>query len=277
MIKAPIQDSEEVFLQCISLVKDKNLKKRLVSISGEIKHAGLAYEEKASEMKLYSVLPKSIVGRDVNRKEMSAIYKQRMAKPNAPGREVYDKLLLAPLLGRCPLCGFGKVTTLDHYLPQAHYCAYAVLPKNLVPACADCNKYKRDVICTKEETQTLHPYFDTVDTVSWLVAEVMEVLPVAIRFYIIPSSCWSKVLAARVNHHFITFQLERSFALNAADELQNIYYSVKKLFDTGGAPCVQSHLKAEAESRRVNHLNSWQTAMYEALASNKWFCSGNAF
>ena len=52
MIKAPIQDSEEVFLQCISLVKDKNLKKRLVSISGEIKHAGLAYEEKASEMKL---------------------------------------------------------------------------------------------------------------------------------------------------------------------------------------------------------------------------------
>lgn len=39
----------------------------------------------------------------VSRDEMSAVYTGRMAAKGAPGRAVYDRLMAALPLGRCPL------------------------------------------------------------------------------------------------------------------------------------------------------------------------------
>lgn len=42
----------------------------------------------------------------------------------------------------------------------------------------------------------------------------------------------------------------------------------------GGAEAVRAHLAEEASSRAAAFRNSWQTAMYSALASDEQFCAG---
>lgn len=60
----------------------------------------------------------------------------------------------------CPMCGSLHSGTLDHYLPQKKYAAYAVFSKNLIPACK-CNIKRKDVIIGVITGQRImHPYFD---------------------------------------------------------------------------------------------------------------------
>ena len=96
------------------------------------------------------------------------------------------RLLLAPAHGTCPLCGLRKVSTIDHHLPKAHHPALIAVPADLVPACMDCNMAKGDTVPGNEYKQTIHPYFDDVDSETWLFAEVGETTPPAIRYFIQP-------------------------------------------------------------------------------------------
>lgn len=52
--------------------------------------------------------------------------------------------------GKCPICGIGQASTLDHYLAKTIYPTYAVTPYNLVPVCKDCNFAKSDSIMREE-------------------------------------------------------------------------------------------------------------------------------
>lgn len=197
-----------------------------------------------------------------------------MAKNTAPGRPIYDKLLAAPKHGICPLCGQRTVSTLDHHLPKDHYPALAVVPVNLIPACAECNKGKTNAIPEFREDQTLHPYYDNIENDSWLNAGVVQGSPVALRFFVDPPNTWDDLMAARVRCHFKVFKLATLYASHAACELVSIQYRLGPLFDKGGAGAVRDHLQKEAESREFAHKNSWQTAMYKALAASDWYCNG---
>ncbi|MFJ4518444.1 HNH endonuclease [Streptomyces sp. NPDC088816] len=209
--------------------------------------------------------------------EMIAVYTNRMAKKQAAGRPIYDDLILAAKDGRCPLCGQRPVSTLDHHLPKTLYPALAVDPLNLVPSCADCNKLKLDVTPRSSEEETLHPYFDDVEHDSWLKAEVIEVAPAALRFFVDPPAAWSPTLIRRARLHFKTFGMASLYASQAAQELGNIKYYLTQLYEVGqkrGAQRVQDHLAEQAESRRRAHINSWQSATYQALADSAWYCDG---
>lgn len=41
-----------------------------------------------------------------------------------------------------------------------------------------------------------------------------------------------------------------------------------------GIQGVREHLHREGESRTQAHVNSWQAAMYRALAASDWYCGG---
>lgn len=273
-LQKPDDDPGEVFLTCISRVRNQNLKARLTSVEPNIVAAADAFEAAVSATMLHTVVPQHNVGGVVTKEEMSAVYTQRMAKQDAPGRPIYDRLLAAPTFGRCPLCGQRMVTTLDHHLPKGHYPALAVVPVNLVPACGDCNKNKIDAVPQNEEDQTLHPYYDDVEGDPWLYAKVVEGTPPALTFFVDPPDCWEEVKSERVRYHFKLFKLDVLYASHAAEELLNIRYSLKNLFEQAGSEGVRRHLLENAQSREVVCMNSWQTAMYKALAVNDWYCAG---
>ena len=177
-------------------------------------------------------------------------------------------------MGVCPLCGHRTVSTIDHYLPKAAFPSLVVVPYNLVPACGVCNKVKLVDAPESAEDQTLHPYYDDVTDDQWLFAKVIETSPSSIVFFVRAPADWDEVLKARVDHHFDVLELGQLYSCQAATELANIRFQLENILRSAGAEAVQGHLNEGAISRRANHINSWQTAMYQAMAESIRFCNG---
>ena len=273
-VARPTDPAMGVFLTCISKIRNEDLKSRLTSVATNIADAETAFENAAAVARLHTLHTHSDVGGRVSGQEMSDVYDLRMAKQETPGRPFYDKLIAAVTHSRCPLCAQRVVSTLDHHLPKSQFPALAVCPINLIPACADCNKLKLDVVPDVAEEQTLHPYFDDVENERWLYARIVRTAPAAARFFVETAAVRNPVRAARVRHHVTTFKLTALYASHAADELVNIRHGLQKLFLHAGVAGVKAHLREKAESCFAAHTNSWQTALYSALAEDDWYCSG---
>lgn len=277
-INPPTQTASACFRVCTSRVRDQDLKKRLRGAEEHIIASDLAYVAAAKTTSLHALKAgKFSISPEVADQELIRIYEDRMARKGSAGREIYDELILAAKDGRCPLCGQRQVSTLDHHLPKSLFPTLAVNPNNLVPACADCNKLKLDAVPMSSEQETLHPYFDNIEDVTWLKAGVIEVAPAALRFYVEPPASWSSITALRVERHFKTFKLGKLYAAQSAYELSNIRFYLEQVYSassTGGRERVRKHLEDQAESRRRANVNSWQTATYQALAKSDWYCDG---
>ena len=214
------------------------------------------------------------MGGIVTKEEMVKIYDQRMAKKSAPGRAMYDHLMMLPKGDRCPFCDQRNVSTLDHILPKTQYPSLAVTPLNLVGACMECNKVKHSRSPKSAEEVVLHPYFDDISGDKWLVAKVVQTNPCAIIFDVVRAPGWDDVTEARARAQFTLFRLPYLYSSEAARELANIRCNLQTHLDNGGSVAVQEELLRQWSSRRSNRLNSWQTAMYEAISNDTWFCSG---
>lgn len=271
-IAQPLDSAADVFAACVSIVKSNELKGRLHSVVGTITAAEAEFEVAATNANLHNLATQADVAGVVSIKEMSEVYEYRMVRAGTPGRLFYDKLMSSPSHGLCPLCGQRVVSTLDHHLAKTQYPALAVTPLNLVPACMDCNKIKLAQIPKTAEEQTLHPYFDNIEAEQWLYAEIITSSPAALRFYIQAPDGALAVQVARVRHHFSLFGLGRLYAAHAGAEIVNIRRSLERIFATAGSLEVKAHLQDQASSYAVVDKNSWQTAMYAALAENDWFC-----
>lgn len=270
----PGHTASATFQTCISRVRNPTLKARLESVTEAVVDASTAFDTAAGRHALHEIAREALVGGDVTTTEMDKVYTQRMAKEGAPGRDIYDEIFASSPQGRCPLCAQRPVATLDHHLPKAHYPALAVTPLNLVPSCTDCNKAKLDFIPRSARDIALHPYYDRIDDELWLVAEMVETRPAAVRFRVSVPDAWDDVLSARVRNHFRTLGLGRLYASEAAEELLNIRHQLIGLHSYGGMEDVRDELGDRATSCAAGRRNGWRTATYRAWADSTWFCNG---
>ncbi|NOU75729.1 hypothetical protein GC098_30920 [Paenibacillus sp. LMG 31458] len=161
-------------------------------------------------------------------------------------------------------------------MAKSKYPSLAVTPINLVPACADCNFIKTALSPSKCEEETLHPYFDNVSIDQWLFATVEQTNPVALKYEVRPPTHWPPVLGERVKYHFETFGLASLFASDAAVELSEWHHELQRLSEDKTGAEVQRFLHRGYVSASHMHLNSWRTAMYQALAVDECFCTVGA-
>lgn len=269
----PIDDSEDVYLKCISKVRNTDLKTRLTDVSHHVASSAEKYETAAADANLHTLAAADFTCTDVSKSELTKVYTQRMVPKKAPGHRYYDKLITSSPHGICPLCGHRTVSTLDHCLPKAHFPTLAVVPSNLVPACKDCNSNKTDIVPQNSDEQALNPYFDDVDDGLWLQARVVEKHPPTLEFYVASPEGWNVTKIKRVCYHFEVLALASLYAANAAAELMGISGYLKNLFQSKGNSGVRYHLSEMAESHAIAHINSWKTAMYKALADSDWYCN----
>ncbi|MBZ9726351.1 hypothetical protein LB554_20625 [Mesorhizobium sp. CO1-1-11] len=269
----PEQTAEDVFTTTISKVANAELKQRLTGITAAIVEASIEFDDAASSNEIHTIAPSTNIGL-VTVKEMSRVYSGRLAAKGAPGREIYDALMAVPKHGRCPLCGQHVVSTLDHYLPKTQFPALAVAPWNLIPACHDCNKAKADVRPLTASDETIHPYYDDIEGERWLVAEVVDGTPAALRFFVSPPAGWSEVLTARVQRQFQMLSLAARYAAKAAQELTELSDLMTTNYADGGVDEVRSLLQKTADSCRLVNVNGWRTASYQALSDSDWYCQG---
>lgn len=257
---------------CVEGISDLQRAEALREAEPVIVRAEQEYMMLGAAGNLYQMAPTSDVTPDLDANLMSLIYKRNFVRLGSPARPMYEQIRMAPEFGICPLCGQRIVATVDHYLPQSRYPKLTLAPINLVPACADCNKAKLARMPQVAEEQLLHPYFDDLGHERWLLAEILQTVPPATFFSIRAATSWSTVLAARVRHHFMMMGLAELYASQAASELADISHALIEVGDAAGADGLQAHLDREARSRLCRNRNSWQTALYEALAGSEWFC-----
>lgn len=273
-IDRPAHSARESYLQCTKRVKNVDLRHRLARAVDEIDAASAKYVQAANAATIHTLDPDEFDLTGVSSEEMITVYESRMAKKGAPGRAIYDSLLLAPLLGRCPTCGVRQVSTLDHHVPKTRFAALTVAPLNLVACCAECNKVKGNSVPKSLDTETIHPYFDSIDSDQWLRATLIEESPAFLNFYVDPPSTWDISLINRVNSHFSRFALAPLYAVQAAQELASTRHYLSGLLTEAGVDAVQGHLQRMAASCRHDALNNWKTAMYEAVSTSSWYCAG---
>jgi hypothetical protein len=269
----PEHSARAVFGLSISKVSDTGLRARLTAACESVEAADARFDQAAVDGKLHELAPDEAVP-GVSAEEMEKVYTQRMARRKAPGREVYDELLSAPPNGVCPLCQQRVASTLDHHLPKARFPALVVAPLNLVPACTDCNKAKLDTLPRSADEVVLHPYYDNIDSATWLAAEVIEGAPSAVVYRVAAPDEWDQVLARRVRHHFASFRLGDLYATQAAEELLNLRYQLGLIYTAAGISGVRAELNALHRSCLQARRNGWRTAAYRAWAENNWFCNG---
>ncbi|MDR2997535.1 MAG: hypothetical protein LBU78_05405 [Microbacterium sp.] len=271
-------------MACIGKIRDPEKKKRYEAATDFIDNAASRFETAARQLRMDVLIPEEFRPEDaglevplrITSDDLSVkLYKQRMSHKDSPGRVIYDRIRLAAPHGICPLCSVRQVKTLDHYLPRSVYSALSVTPLNLIPACLDCNTVKLDVHPKSEGEQTLHPYFDRVTDVRWLRCEVVEGAPAGVRFFVDEPPEWTASMTQRVRRHFSVFQLAELYAHHAVPEMSSNRSTLQMMKKVKrGEELIRSHLAEQARSALVADLNSWQGALYEALSSSEWYCSG---
>lgn len=241
------------------------------NIRGFINAQSLLYDHNGIHKSLYTFPIHTHVHGQISKEDMVKLYNQKMVQ-HYTGRKIYDKLMALPPLSRCPFCGINEVEGLDHYLPESKFPTFSVLPYNLIAACNKCNKGKLADSATTQNAQTLHPYYDDFTSQQWLFARVVNTSPVSIEFYVNPPSFWPQVDQDRVQFHFNNYNLAGRFSLKAASDLAKLRYKFMQ-YSTSSAD-VSTELEREYYSYHSLHLNSWETAMYQALYQDCWYCNG---
>ncbi|EKW1653666.1 hypothetical protein P9K14_001120 [Citrobacter freundii] len=252
------------------------MRARLEQVINFIFIAACDYHEKGLSENLHTIPANECENDDhvhgrVTKRELKLVYTSQMVGKGKPARNIYDEILSQAPIGRCPFCGVGFASTLDHYLPKNSYPQLSVTPENLVPSCKDCNTGKGTSLATNANEQCLHPYFDHGNFISeqWLFAEIVDEKTLTARYFVHPPKYWTDTSKARVKSHFDSFKLALRYSIEAANEIASRKYYFDDVLYNNGLEVLIKILESEANSHARLHINSWQTALYQALASEK--------
>lgn len=242
---------KEGLLQCVDLVRiDSEAYKH--NIPGKI-----------AQMEIRRQFPQGITAAD-----LMDVYTSKLVK-SKKGREIYFAIMEQAEDGLCPICGVRDAATLDHYLPKSLMPTLAVTPNNLVPMCRDCNSLKLDGIETDPARAPIHVYFDEPITDPWLQAE-LSFRPgrdrnLTARYFVVCPSSWDAVLTSRVQAHLKLYELDELYKLQASREFRGRRRKWQSDLRRGPDALLRE-LTGTAESEQELDPNSWQAALYRALA-----------
>jgi hypothetical protein len=265
----------EVLDDCIDNMRGSALKTEIINSKAEFTNAENDFETKKLANELFRIPQNKIVSRTLNNEVLKGLYTDRMVDKKNIARKHYDSIFLSAPNGKCPYCSQRIVKTLDHYLPKSKYPLLAITPINLVPSCSDCNKDKLVDVPTKDEEETLHPYYDFVENESWLKMRIIAHKPLVVEYFVLPPITWNLLLAKRTKFHFEAYSLNILYCIHALEEFENIKYQLTQLFNNGGSIELNNHLLDCFQSRFNSNKNSWQTAFYEGLLNDLQFINGN--
>ena len=271
VVNKPNISPVRAYVRCYSSFRPAT-KTKYRNITTYISSQSIDYDQKATNKILYTipVTNTAIIAGSITKEDMTKLYNTKLVG-HKTGRKIYDKLMSLIPLSKCPFCGIGVITTLDHYLPEAKFPTFSVLPYNLVASCKDCNTGKLASFSSTQNEQTLHPYYDDYTKEQWLYAKVLQTTPVSIEFYVKTPEKWNQVDKDRVKTHFKNYQLAKRYSIEASNVLADLK-SEFLLFNTKTVD-IQIELKKKFRVFYSKYKNSWETAMYQALYKNQWYCT----
>lgn len=268
-LQKPQLQIKDVLIECADSYRDgtrNGIKSKLQASISVLCDENRNYDE-AAEQQNWSVFhPHSMVNGVLSKDDMCDVYESKFVKNERIKKKYYDHLMALAQTGKCPICGIGQVSTLDHYLAKTLYPTYAVTPYNLVPICKDCNFAKHDSPLDPT-CAPLHAYYDEVDSIIWLKASLsLKAGGIVSEFAVCDSlqKC-NHDLYRRLKKHMELYELNKAYAIQATTEIaENIIFWRKKYEEWGSAE-LREYLSEVLASKEVYQRNTWNTALLRAL------------
>lgn len=290
-LSKPDFNTIDVLKSCLSTMRSTTDKKIFQENYSVFTYFEKQYEEMIRTNKI-NFFPKHIIIQDdvITKKKMAYFYNSNMLNKDHEAREYYNNLKNSS--ATCLYCGYRETSTLDHYLPKAHFPIFSITPINLIPSCWICNIDKStdgiDTINTKNNYLTienfpdfrardissynlLHPYFDNVDDDRWLFCNCFftnddyETIP-AFKFYVKKPHSWNEEKFERMKTHFDFYELNKLFITLASPELSDSLFNFKESISIDPKGDIFYDTISERFESAAHHLiNHWKTAFYDSL------------
>ncbi len=266
-LQKPQFDVEKIIKDCAQSYRKEDKKKLFCDNASYIKEKSDSYDLCAEQGDWVNIEKEERVNGAITVEEMVNLYNNKFVN-HMPEREMYyDKIMSVAKNGKCPICGIGQVSTLDHYLTKTIYPTYTVTPCNLVPVCKDCNFNKLDFKLSTNNDALLHPYYDDIDNFEWLCASVKKYDEDIVVNYFINQNI-EKKLYSRLTKHFEIYHLGQAYAVQASTEIaENIILWKNKCSELGKDEFAL-FLTECLQSKECYMKNTWNTALLRALINN---------
>jgi len=264
-------DARRVFIACAVRTDDGALKRRLLASADSIEIIAQEYDQLGANSSLGSFSQSPVYPFAAAGGELGGLYNRVLR--DGGERKTYDIIMQSAPRGVCPQCGVGRVRTLDHYLPKTRFPELAVVPRNLVPTCRDCNFDKREHYDQDDRSYLFHPYYDNWDGYRLVIAAVSSSPRISLEYSIAAPQNAPPLIVDRARSHFSVLNLGELYAMNAGSALGEVKINCARAA-SGGALAVREYLSIqEAAAARVEP-NGWRAAMYGAMAADEEFYSG---
>jgi 5-methylcytosine-specific restriction endonuclease McrA len=176
---------------------------------------------------------------------------------------------------KCPYCGFGEVSELDHHLPRSKYKLLAIFATNLIPCCHVCNNRKSALAEAEPDAQIAHVYLDQFPPARFLLANV-DVSTGGLRatFSIHQCAGMPAELFRRIEFQFSRFDLNTRYQAEVDTFIGSHRNSIEDAA-THGSGSLRSWLQSSRDAlQRQFGLNDWRPALLDALLQSNDFCEG---
>lgn len=266
-LEKPDFEINKIIEECATSYRNKEKRDRFISCAKHIQKQSVKYEKYAEKGEWTNIPQEEKVKGIIDKSEMKSLYEDKFVSHLPEKEKYYDKIMNLAVYGKCPICGIGQVSTLDHYLAKSIYPTYAVTPINLVPVCKDCNFTKSNTSFSSNLEAPFHPYFDSVDDFIWLKAniEFSEHTLVASYYVNYELATINEELYFRLKNHFEMLELSKAYAIQAATEIaENLSLWIDK-YSEWGPERLCSHLKDCLISKEKVQRNTWNAALLRAL------------
>lgn len=263
----PSFNTKEVLLDCAESYRKGNpIKEKIITQADYIKAKSVKYDKIAQEGEWERFKKHTSVNNSLSKEDMKSIYENKFVKVQSIRQKYYDKILILADNGRCPICGIGTVSNLDHYLAKSLYPTYSVTPVNLIPVCRDCNFNKKDKAINSNSEAPLNPYYDEVDKIKWLKAEIDIYDTIIVKYYVDSElNTYDSILYRRMLTHISIYKLDSVFSTQASCDIEENKFLWRKIENSNELRAYFLELLTSYEAIQVN---TWKTALYRALIKN---------
>ncbi len=205
---------------------------------------------------------------------MISVYENRFSHKGSPSYKYYKEI--RDRYRVCPYCNFPtrSVKELDHYLPKAHFPAFAVTTNNLVPICKDCNDIKDDYYSVIESNMLIHPYYEqNIEFVfDFLKCKVIENENIGFEFSIQKIPNWNDAFLERVKFHYYKLKIDDLYRTDFEAEFAVKFEELKYLYmETGDVIEIKNTLQRRIDALYNTFSRPWEYAGLKSLLESKWF------
>lgn len=255
---------------CASSFRDAKLTAQYLATAPQM----LGHQSELEDRLTHCSLPK--LSTEYGTEQVSAenarkLYRDKLVHTSSPGRHFYDEIMMgSPELTCCPYCGYGDISSLDHFAPKSRYPYLAIAPINLVPCCSNCNEKKRSHYPKSKSETLFNPYFESIDF-EWLQVDLFKGPNLAVEYHVAPIVPADRIKQRRLEEHFLVFGLKDRYRSCAINEIANGKIRWCRLLEEKGVAELRNELEGYYESRKSADAGSWGTALYRALYQSEEF------